>query len=166
MTVTPEVLEREREFYNESHGAYRRWRLLIWRAIGAFNRNAEITNLYDPRGKRILLYGCGPANEARDLLEAGAVSISGIDISDVEIADAWRNAREGGYEDKVDFVSVMRTRPGSPRTRSTSSSGSRSSITSTSAGRWWRSAGSLPPGDVPCFWSRWPTTPSCGWAGC
>jgi ubiquinone/menaquinone biosynthesis C-methylase UbiE len=103
MTVTPEVLERERQFYNESHGTYRRWRRAIWRAIGPFNRNAELERLYDARGKRVLLYGCGPANEAVELVQAGAVSIAGIDISDVEIADAWRQARERGFEDKVDF---------------------------------------------------------------
>jgi ubiquinone/menaquinone biosynthesis C-methylase UbiE len=103
MSVTPEVLERERQFYNESHGRYRRWRMAIWRAIGPFNRNAELAQLYDARGKRVLLYGCGPANEAAQLIQAGAESIAGIDISDVEIAEAWRHAREGGFEDRVDF---------------------------------------------------------------
>jgi SAM-dependent methyltransferase len=103
VSMGTEVLERERDFYNQSHGAYRRWRLAIWRAIGAFNRNAEIVNLYDARGKRVLLYGCGPANDARELLDAGAVSVAGIDISDAEIDEAWRQAREHGYADKVDF---------------------------------------------------------------
>jgi SAM-dependent methyltransferase len=103
MSITPEVLERERQFYNQSHGRYRRWRLVIWRAIGPFNRNAELGQLYDARGKRVLLYGCGPANEAGGLVRAGAQSIAGIDISDAEIADAWRQAREGGYASKVDF---------------------------------------------------------------
>lgn len=103
MNATADVVERERRFYNASHGAYRRWRKLIWRAIGAFNRNAELRDLYDPRGKRVLLYGCGPANEAAHLLAAGATSIAGIDISENEIADAWRQAREAGYADRVDF---------------------------------------------------------------
>jgi SAM-dependent methyltransferase len=103
MAVTNEVVERERKFYNASHGRYRRWRKLIWRAIGAFNRNSELQQLYDPRGKRILLYGCGPANEAGRLVEAGAKSVSGIDISDTEISDAWRQAHERGYADVVYF---------------------------------------------------------------
>ncbi len=100
---SPEVVEREKQFYNTSHGTYRRWRKLIWRAIGAFNRNAELRDFYDPAGKRILLYGCGPANGAVDLLEAGATSVTGIDVSEVEIEDAWRNARERGYERQVEF---------------------------------------------------------------
>lgn len=103
MPATPDVLEREREFYNQSHGRYRQLRAIIWRAIGPFNRNGEIADTYDPVGKRILLYGCGPANEAAGLLRAGAASIAGIDISDGEIEVAWRQAREGGFEDRVDF---------------------------------------------------------------
>lgn len=103
MSATEEVLAREREFYNQSHGGYRRWRKTIWRAIGPFNRNAELSDLYDPGGKRVLLYGCGPANEAAELLRRGATSVAGIDISDVEIEDAWRQAREGEYVERVDF---------------------------------------------------------------
>jgi SAM-dependent methyltransferase len=102
-TQAPDVVEREREFYNASHGRYRQLRLMIWRAIGPFNRNAEIRRLYDPKGKRVLLYGCGPANEARQFIDAGATRVSGIDISDVEIGDAWKQAHAGGYADLVDF---------------------------------------------------------------
>jgi SAM-dependent methyltransferase len=98
-----EVIERERQFYNESHGRYRQLRLIIWRAIGPFNRNDELDELYDPRDKRVLLYGCGPANEARRFLDAGASTLAGIDISDAEIARAWDTAREGGYDTEVDF---------------------------------------------------------------
>lgn len=76
---------------------------MIWRAIGAFNRNDELTNLYDANGKRVLLYGCGPANETSLLFDQGATFVAGIDISDVEIAEAWRHARERGYADQVDF---------------------------------------------------------------
>lgn len=103
MPPVADVVEREKRFYNQSHGAYRRWRRLIWRAIGAFNRNSELHDLYDPLGKRVLLYGCGPANEAAQLVHAGAASVAGIDISEVEIADAWRQAEERGFADKVDF---------------------------------------------------------------
>lgn len=103
MQQSSDVVEREKRFYNSSHGSYRRWRKLIWRSIGPFNRNAELHDLYDPAGKRILLYGCGPANGAVDLLEAGATSVTGIDVSEVEIAEAWRQARERGYEGQVDF---------------------------------------------------------------
>ncbi len=102
-SASAETIEREREFYDHSHGRYRRWRKVIWRAIGAFNRNAELSDLYDPNGKRVLLYGCGPANEAGTLLRRGAVSVAGIDISQLEIAQAWRQARARGYADRVDF---------------------------------------------------------------
>jgi SAM-dependent methyltransferase len=101
--ASTDVIERERQFYNVSHGRYRRWRQVIWRAIGPFNRNSEMHSLYDPRGRRVLLYGCGPANDAGQLVSAGAVSITGIDISDTEIEDAGRNARERGYADVVEF---------------------------------------------------------------
>jgi SAM-dependent methyltransferase len=103
MSATQEVIARERQFYNQSHGRYRQLRKAIWRAIGPFNRNDELVDLYDARGKRVLLYGCGPANEAAALLQAGATSIAGIDISDIEIEEAWRQAREGGYPEQVDF---------------------------------------------------------------
>ncbi len=99
----PDVVERERRFYNESHGAYRRYRKAIWRAIGAFNRNSELRDLYDPREKRVLLYGCGPANETDELLNAGAASVAGIDISDVEILEAQRQAHDRGYAGRVEF---------------------------------------------------------------
>lgn len=101
--ATAEVVDRERRFYNESHGSYRRWRKAIWRAIGPFNRNAELHELYDPRGKRVLLFGCGPANGTDEYVRAGAVSVAGIDISEVEIAEAWRQAHEAGFADMVDF---------------------------------------------------------------
>ncbi len=98
-----DVVERERRFYNVSHGRYRRWRRVIWRAIGPFNRNSELQTLYDPRGKRVLLYGCGPANDVGQLIDDGAASITGIDISDAEIDQAQRQARDGGYADRAEF---------------------------------------------------------------
>ncbi len=103
MAHVVDVVEREKRFYNQSHGAYRSWRRVIWRAIGAFNRNSELHDLYDPFGKRVLLYGCGPANEAAQLVRDGAASVSGIDISELEISDACRHAQEEGFADKVDF---------------------------------------------------------------
>ncbi|MHB8658209.1 MAG: class I SAM-dependent methyltransferase [Solirubrobacteraceae bacterium] len=98
-----EIIEREREFYNASDGAYRRWRRVIWRAIGSFNRDAELHSFYDPRDRRVLLYGCGRGYEASRLLELGATHIAGIDISDAEIDEAKQMALEGGYGGRVDF---------------------------------------------------------------
>jgi len=101
--ATGDVVERERRFFNTQGSAYVRLRLAIWRAIGEFNRNEELHDLYDPAGKRVLLYGCGPANDAKRYLDAGATALAGIDISDAEIELAWSRARAEGFEDKVDF---------------------------------------------------------------
>jgi SAM-dependent methyltransferase len=97
------VVEREREFHNAQTKTFRSLRLIIWRSIGEFNRNDEIHDLYEIPGKRVLLYGCGPANGTRMFIDAGALSVVGIDISDVEIAAAWERARREGYADRVDF---------------------------------------------------------------
>jgi SAM-dependent methyltransferase len=99
-----EIAEREREFFNQKAGRYQFLRDLIWRAIGPFNRNDELHDLYDPRGKRVLLYGCGPNNPVAELFEAGAVHVSGIDISDLDIAAANEQARELGYGDRAEFL--------------------------------------------------------------
>jgi SAM-dependent methyltransferase len=98
-----DVVERERRFFNAQGDWYVRLRLAIWRAIGEFNRNHEVHELYDPRGKRVLLYGCGPANDVGKYLDAGAAFVAGIDISDAEIDQAWQRARDEGYADRVDF---------------------------------------------------------------
>lgn len=98
-----DVVDRERDFFNAPGERFVRVRDWIWRAIGEFNRNGELADLYDPRGKRVLLYGCGRASETERLIQAGAAHVDGIDISDYEIAQAQRTAREGGYEGRVDF---------------------------------------------------------------
>jgi SAM-dependent methyltransferase len=100
---TIDAVQREREFYNTKDQRYSSLRALIWRAIGEFNRNREILDLIDPAGKRVLLYGCGPANDAPNYLERGAATLAGIDISEGEIEQAWARARREGYEDRVDF---------------------------------------------------------------
>lgn len=101
--LTADVVQRERRFYNDSDASYRRWRRAIWRAIGAFNRDHELHDLYDANRKRVLLYGCGPANGAEEFINAGAASLTGIDISESEIATAQRQAHEHGCDGKVQF---------------------------------------------------------------
>jgi SAM-dependent methyltransferase len=98
-----DLIDRERDFFNTQNERYLRARAWIWRAIGEFNRDGELADLYEPRGKRVLLYGCGPAFEARRFVQAGAAHVAGIDISEAEIARAWLFARERGYGDMVDF---------------------------------------------------------------
>jgi ubiquinone/menaquinone biosynthesis C-methylase UbiE len=98
-------VDHERDFYNQSSGAsrYRLLRRLIWRAIGEFNRHGELDTMFDPAGKKVLQYGCGPGLGVETLLRRGATHLTGIDISEEEIAQAQRAAREGGYEQRVDF---------------------------------------------------------------
>ncbi len=96
-------VDRERLFYDTKSDRFDRLRALIWRAIGEFNRNEEIAQLYDPRGKRVLLYGCGPALGAGGFVEAGAAKIVGIDISAAEIEQGQKVAEEQGYADLVDL---------------------------------------------------------------
>ena len=103
MQPLSDLAERERRFFNESQGSYRRWRNAIWRVLAPFNRNDELHELYDASDKRVLLYGCGPGYDAARMVQAGAASITAIDISDGEIAEAVRRARTAGYADAVDF---------------------------------------------------------------
>jgi SAM-dependent methyltransferase len=98
-----EIAERERQFFNEKAGRYQFLRELIWRSIGAFNRNDEIHDHYELSGKRILLYGCGPKNALDQLFAGGAAHVTGIDISDVDIEAANEQARALGYADRAEF---------------------------------------------------------------
>lgn len=100
---TAALAEREAKFFNERAGLYVTLRRLIWRAIGEFNRNEELHDLYDARGKRVLLYGCGPAYDVTEYLSDGAEHVTGIDIADADIATASERARAGGYDDRAEF---------------------------------------------------------------
>jgi SAM-dependent methyltransferase len=98
------LADRERNFYDQKGaGTYRRLRRFIWRAIGEFNRDGELRDLYDPTGKDVLIYGCGEGNEARSLLGRGAASVRGFDISEAEIERAQAAAVKHGYADRVEF---------------------------------------------------------------
>lgn len=102
-----DLVDREREFFDtKSGGIFRILRLIIWRAIGEFNRDDELHELYDPAGKRVLLYGCGEGNEVPFLLEHGAVQICGFDISAAEIARAGESAVRRGYAERVEFITA------------------------------------------------------------
>jgi ubiquinone/menaquinone biosynthesis C-methylase UbiE len=94
-------VDREKDFYNQknetSYHMVRRW---IWRALGEFNRNSDLSTLYDPAGKVVLDYGCGPGYLTKTLLDRGAVHVTGIDISEAEIEQARESARELGLEDR------------------------------------------------------------------
>ncbi|MCW3016620.1 MAG: Methyltransferase type 11 [Solirubrobacterales bacterium] len=99
------LAERERAFYNEkgetSYHLVRGW---IWRAIGEFRRNEEAHDLYDAAGKDVLDYGCGPGYLTKQLIDAGAASVTGIDVSNAEIEQAQRRARQDGVEGRCRFL--------------------------------------------------------------
>jgi ubiquinone/menaquinone biosynthesis C-methylase UbiE len=99
------VVDREKGFYNAkgatSYHTVRRW---IWRALGEFRRNGDIRLFYDPAGKVVLDYGCGPGYLTKYLLENGAVSVTGIDVSEGEIEQARESARRDGFDDRSSFL--------------------------------------------------------------
>src|SRR5437764_11799448 len=89
------LAEREKSFYNErAQTSYNRLRRWIWRAIGEFGRDDEVHDLYDPAGKDVLDYGCGPGYLAKHLVEGGATSVTGIDVSEGEIEQARERAEK------------------------------------------------------------------------
>jgi ubiquinone/menaquinone biosynthesis C-methylase UbiE len=98
-------VEREKEFYNQkeatSYHTVRRW---IWRALGEFKRNEEITEFYDPAGKTVLDYGCGPGYLTNYLFENGALHVTGIDVSEGEIEQARQSADSEGFADRSRFL--------------------------------------------------------------
>jgi ubiquinone/menaquinone biosynthesis C-methylase UbiE len=94
-------VEREKEFYNQKNQtSYHTLRLWIWRALGEFRRNEDQADFYDPAGKVVLDYGCGPGYLTKELLDRGAVHVTGIDISEAEIQQARVKAEEEGVADR------------------------------------------------------------------
>lgn len=98
-------VDREKSFYNEkgatSYHTIRRW---IWRALGEFRRNGDIAEYYDPAGKVVLDYGCGPGYSAKYLLDRGAIHVTGIDVSGGEIEQARAKAVNEGFVESSSFV--------------------------------------------------------------
>lgn len=99
-----DAVDRERSFWNARGRAYETARNLIGRSIGAFSSYGELEMTYDPRGKRVLDYGCGRGDDALRLLDNGAAHVTGFDISDAEIEHARQAARAAGYEERTHFV--------------------------------------------------------------
>ena len=104
-TSVPEDLdsrvEREKEFYNsKGQTSYHLLRGWIWRALGEFRRNEDQFDYYDPAGKVVLDYGCGPGYLTNYLLDHGAVHVTGIDISEGEIEQAREQAERDGVADR------------------------------------------------------------------
>lgn len=111
MTVTVRGLdiesrvEREKAFYNEKETtSYHRVRRWIWRALGEFRRNEDITQYYDPAGKVVLDYGCGPGYLTSYLFGRGALRVTGIDVSEGEIRQAREEAASEGFAERSSFM--------------------------------------------------------------
>jgi ubiquinone/menaquinone biosynthesis C-methylase UbiE len=98
-------VEREKDFYNQKgQTSYHAVRSLIWRALGEFKRNGEVMDLYDPAGKIVLDYGCGPGYLTSYLFDRGALDVTGIDVSEGEIEQARQSAERGGFADRSRFL--------------------------------------------------------------
>jgi SAM-dependent methyltransferase len=95
---------REKEFWEEHLDEYGRVRPWIDRAIGEFTRGSDMHDLYDPRGRNVLDYGCGDGSLSVRLLERGAAKVTGIDISEVLIDQARRRAAGAGFADRARFL--------------------------------------------------------------
>lgn len=98
-------IAREKDFYNQkdttSYHKVRRW---IWRSLGEFQRNEDIVQYYDPAGKTVLDYGCGPGYLTSYLFAHGAVHVTGIDVSEGEIEHARESAAREGFADRSSFL--------------------------------------------------------------
>lgn len=100
------LLEREKSFWNaRDHGAYELMRGTIVRAVGEFDRNRDRRELYDAQDKVVLDWGCGRGLEIPGLIERdGARHVTGIDLSEEELALARELAESRGVADKTSFV--------------------------------------------------------------
>ncbi len=100
-------VDREKSFYDEKDStSYHTVRLWIWRALGEFRRNRELTDFYDPSGKVVLDYGCGPGYLTEYLFERGALEVTGIDVSEGEIVQAREDAERLGVADRTHFLAA------------------------------------------------------------
>jgi SAM-dependent methyltransferase len=98
-------VEREKEFYNsKGQTSYHTLRMWIWRALGEFKRNDDQASFYDPAGKLVCDYGCGPGYLTTELLDRGAAYVTGIDISEGEIEQARQRAIADGVADRCRHV--------------------------------------------------------------
>jgi SAM-dependent methyltransferase len=109
MTSDPvdDVVERERAYHDSqefTRGTAALARRLIQRSLGEFNTFPELFELFDARGKDALDYGCGRGYITVRLAEAGASSVSGIDLSSAELAHARDRAVSAGVADRISFV--------------------------------------------------------------
>jgi SAM-dependent methyltransferase len=92
--------QREAEFHDHSFASGARDE--IWsRYYGVSQGSFDYYEGYladHARGSAVLEYGCGVGASAHRLVDNGAASVTGIDISPVAVEQASARARAGGYE--------------------------------------------------------------------
>jgi SAM-dependent methyltransferase len=109
MTSEPEgdAVERERAYHDSqefTRGTAARARRLIQRSLGEFNTFPQLFGLFDARGKDALDYGCGRGYITVRLVEAGASTVTGIDLSSAQLAYARERVVAAGVADRISFV--------------------------------------------------------------
>jgi SAM-dependent methyltransferase len=97
-------LERERDFHNATFADQSRSTASKFYEVerAPMDRYAELLTAGGGPGKRVLEYGCGPGSQAFFLARGGA-EVTGIDISDVAIAQAGERARAEGVAERCAF---------------------------------------------------------------
>jgi len=97
-------LERERDFHNVTFADHSRSAASKFYRVeqAPMERYAELLSESAGEGKRVLEYGCGPGSQAFFLAREGA-EVSGIDISDVAIAQAKERAQTEGVAERCRF---------------------------------------------------------------
>jgi SAM-dependent methyltransferase len=98
-------LERERDFHNATFADQSRSTASKFYEVerAPMDRYAELLAAAGGRGKRVLEYGCGPGSQAFFLARQGA-EVTGIDISDVAIAQASERAQAEGVAERCEFT--------------------------------------------------------------
>lgn len=96
--------ERERALHNTFYSEQTRARVWGFYDVTAASERCfrELLDAQQPRGKRVLEYGCGLTTQAFRLAQQGA-EVTGIDVSEVAIDQARRRAAELGVGDRCTF---------------------------------------------------------------
>jgi len=99
-------VDREREFYDAKAkaGGYSAARGWIKRSKGLFDRHQDFHGFFDPRGKRVVDYGCGNGELTIQLLERGAAHVTSFDVSPEFVELARKRLAEHGLADQADFL--------------------------------------------------------------
>ncbi len=108
-------LERERDFHNDAFADHSRDAAAKFYEVERepMDRCAELLLEGGVTGRRALEYGCGPGSNAFLLAQRGA-TVTGIDISDVAIAQARERAEAEGVASRCEFEVMNAEETGFP----------------------------------------------------